>query len=117
MQQPAIGRWWSVAWWIIAPGSIVLALMHLWAQTVGRYTTGEIPPEYGIPIGHGELDKIVPLLLLLLLSVVWLGVFASLAFCALLRRRRLAHALLWQTGVLLVALSVPFVSSWMWDEV
>jgi len=117
MQQPVLGRWWSRAWWFMAAGAIVLALMHVWAQTVGRYTTGDIPPEFGIYIGHGELDKIALLLFVFLLSLLWLGWLVVLVVYALVRRRGLARALLWQTGVLLAALTMPFVQSWMWDEV
>lgn len=116
MQRPALGRWWSVAWWIMAAGSVILALMHLWAQTVGRYTTGLIPPEYGIYIGHAEIEKGLLLLLLLVMSLVWLCGVAVLAVYALARHRHLAPLLIWQAIVLLVALGLPLVPSGMWDE-
>jgi hypothetical protein len=100
----------------MTPGAITLALMEVWAQTVGRYRTGLIPPQSGIYIGHAEVDKILGMLLLALLAAAWLGFFVLLVLYAVLRRRRLFYPLAWQAAAVLVAAGSFFVPSWIWDE-
>ena len=111
-----IQRWWTIVWWFVAPWSVLLALMDVYAQTAGRYVAGELPPPFGIYIGHGDIEKILELLLVLVLSAGWLGFCALLTLYSLARRRHVSRRLIWQALVLFIAVGIPFLPSPFWDE-
>jgi ankyrin repeat protein len=115
--RPAMASWYAYSWWLIAPWMVTLAGMHVWAHAYTRYTSGEIPLQFGIYLGHGDIVPALLLWLLLIVSGVWLAGGVSLAIYLSLRRHRLPSVIIWQVSVLFVALSISFLPTQIWDEI
>lgn len=105
-------RWYMRSWWLIAPPTILLAVLQVWAHTAQRYTTGMPARDFGIALGHGELPLLLWLMIPLLAAALWLlaGIVAALF------QRPLTELAL-KAALLVVALALIFVPRQTWDDV
>jgi hypothetical protein len=106
-------HWYMRSWWIIAPPTILLAVLQVWAHTGQRYVTGKPAQDFGIPLGHGELPLLLWLALPLLAAALWLLIGIVLT---LFRRLPIA-TLAWKAAALVIALALISVPRQTWDEV
>ena len=110
-------RWYTDSWWLVAPCMVVVTIMHVWDHTVTRYATGDIPYQFGIYFGHGDIGRMLSLGLLLLVSGIWLASGLLLALLWLARGQGLPRPMIWKGAVLFAALGLPFVPAQAWDEI
>ena len=110
-------RWYTDSWWLVAPCMVVVTVMHVWDHTVTRYATGDIPYQFGIYFGHGDIGRMLSLGLLLLVSGIWLASGLLLALLWLARGQGLPRSMIWKAAILFVALGLPFVPAQAWDEI
>jgi hypothetical protein len=110
-----VRRWHARLWWLLAPWTVLLATMDVWAHTIDRYLTGAYPQQFGMYFGHGDELLLLLIAFCLYASAAWL-VIGVLLVVPLLRRRHLSRVLTFQGLVLIIALCLLLPQVHTWDQ-
>jgi hypothetical protein len=106
-----IRRWHSRLWWLLAPWTVLLATMHVWAHTIDRYLTGAYPQQFGMYFGHGDELLLLLIAFCLCASAAWLVIGVLLVVLA-----HLSRVLTYQGLVLIIALCLLLPRVHTWDQ-